>query len=198
MRDAKWMQTILKESKLYTGSIDGLVGPKTIQAMIDYIGGSVIISTPATPIIPVIERKLDFAIGMLRAVIKQERTDNMATVETLARLQEQVTANTNAAQAAALALRGFVQTVIDLTQALQDAIAGGDEVAIKAAADAIEANNATLVEATHAIEALGATRRTLRVVLGRSVGPDLLARSVVQRSHLFPRSPPGVLSLWSS
>lgn len=79
-------------------------------------------------------------------IINQEK-NQMATAETLARLQDDVRKNTDAAAAAKLALEGFVTTVADLTKQLQDAIAGGDEDAIKAAADAIEANNAALTAA---------------------------------------------------
>lgn len=75
----------------------------------------------------------------------------MATKETLDRLKADVQKNTDAAAAAKDALTGFVTTVADLTKALQDAISGGDEAEIKAAADALEANNETLTNAIPAI-----------------------------------------------
>lgn len=89
-------------------------------------------------------RLLGRAVGR---IFKIEQEFDMATQETLDRLTVNVQANTDAAAAAALALTGFVTTVADLTAALQAAIEADDEVAIKAAADAIEANNTTLVAA---------------------------------------------------
>lgn len=64
----------------------------------------------------------------------------------IARLVASVAENTSAANAAAEALTAFANSNAKLTQALQDAIANNTDVApdIKAAADAIDANNATL------------------------------------------------------
>jgi len=89
--------------------------------------------------------------SMIGAISRQIRTDDMATKETLDRLKADVQKNTDAAAAAKDALTGFVTTVADLTKALQDAISGGDEAEIKAAADALEANNETLTNAIPAI-----------------------------------------------
>lgn len=91
--------------------------------------------------------------GKLDALLKQEGKFDMATQATLDKLTADVAANTSAAQAASLALTGFVKTVSDLTAQLQDAIAGGDDAAIQAAAAALEANNATLAAATPAVAA---------------------------------------------
>lgn len=93
---------------------------------------------------------------MVRLVLKlefQQETEDMATKETLDRLTSDVKANTDAANAAKAALEGFVSTVADLTAKLQAAIEGGDEDAIKSAADAIEANNAALSAAIPAVAA---------------------------------------------
>lgn len=89
----------------------------------------------------------------LDALSRKEGRFDMATQATLDKLTADVAANTSAAQAASLALTGFVKTVTDLTAQLQDAIAAGDESAIQAAAAAIEANNATLTAATPAVAA---------------------------------------------
>jgi len=75
----------------------------------------------------------------------------MADQATLDRLTADVKKNTDAAQSAAAALTGFVATVTDLTAQLQAAIASNDQTAIAAAADAIEANNATLTAAIPAV-----------------------------------------------
>lgn len=76
-----------------------------------------------------------------------ERLNLMASKEHLDALTAQVKANTDAANAASQALAGFVATVTDLTAKLQAAIASDDDDAVKAAADAIAANNATLTAA---------------------------------------------------
>ena len=55
--------------------------------------------------------------------------------------------------AATLALNGFVKSAADLTAQLQTAIADNDDVAVKAAADAIAANNASLTAAVPAVAA---------------------------------------------
>lgn len=86
----------------------------------------------------------------LRSLKRAERGYNMATRETLDKLNAGIAANTNATKAAHDALMNFAQSNADLTKALQDAIAGGDEDEIKAAADAIEANNAELISAVPA------------------------------------------------
>lgn len=91
-----------------------------------------------------VEARLRAIESKLDLILKKQETEYMATSETLTRLQDDVRKNTDAAAAAKLALEGFVATVSDLTAKLQAAIEGGDEDAIKAAADAIEANNATL------------------------------------------------------
>jgi hypothetical protein len=94
-----------------------------------------------------IERKLDVIMRAAAREYHHERHFEMATADTLKRLQDDVAANTDATKAAQQALEGFAITVADLTKQLQDAIASGDETAIQAAADAIEANNKTLMDA---------------------------------------------------
>ena len=94
-----------------------------------------------------VESKLDRLFSMLNTLLRQSNLmerQEMATQETLDRLTADVTANTNATASATAALTGFVKTVADLTAQLQTAVAGGDEDAIKAAADAIEANNTAM------------------------------------------------------
>jgi hypothetical protein len=80
-------------------------------------------------------------------ILRREGLHNVATQAALDRLAADVTANTDATASAAAALAGFVQTVAELTQKLQDAIAADDTAAVEAAANALEANNATLVSA---------------------------------------------------
>src|SRR5665647_1003176 len=94
-------------------------------------------------------------VQVLRQLFNMEDS-LMATKEVLDRLIADVTANTNATAAAAQALTGFQATVADLTQKLQDAIAGAGNVdpAIVDAAAALEANNATLTAATPAVACL--------------------------------------------
>lgn len=69
----------------------------------------------------------------------------MATKETLARMNASVLANTDVVKAASEALTHFAQTNADLTKQLQEALANDDEPAVKAAADALEKNNADLL-----------------------------------------------------
>src|SRR5581483_3146437 len=93
---------------------------------------------------------------MMGLVLKQDRrleTSDMATKEHLDALTAQVKANTDATAAAQAALTGYVATVSDLTAKLQAAIASDDDDAVKAAADAIAANNAVLTAATPAVAA---------------------------------------------
>lgn len=94
-----------------------------------------------------IERKLDVIMRAMALEYHHERQIEMATADTLKRLQDDVAANTDATKAAQVALEGFATSVADLTKQLQDAIASGDEEAIKTAADAIEANTKTLLDA---------------------------------------------------
>lgn len=94
-----------------------------------------------------IERLLEL---LLRAIVEEEVLA-VATQQTIDQLTAGVRANTDAANSAAAALNGFVATVADLTKQLQDAIAAGDEAAVKAAADAIDANNKVLSAAVPAV-----------------------------------------------
>ena len=79
----------------------------------------------------------------------------MATQETLDRLTADVTANTNATQAAAQALSGYVATIAELTKKLQDALSasGVDDPTVVAAAAALEANTAALTAAVPTVAA---------------------------------------------
>jgi DNA repair exonuclease SbcCD ATPase subunit len=70
----------------------------------------------------------------------------MSEQEEIANLVEQVQANRDVVQSATTALEGLTQTVADLTQELQDAIAASTDVSpeIKAAADALKVNTVAL------------------------------------------------------
>lgn len=81
---------------------------------------------------------------MMGLLMRQEGIDSMATKEHLDALNAQVAANTSAVNSARAALDGYVKTVSDLTAQLQAALANDDDDAVKAAADALAANNATL------------------------------------------------------
>ena len=91
---------------------------------------------------------------MLSVLISNQENDDMATKATLDALTASVAANTNATQSAALALNGFVKSTADLTAQLQAAIAASDaadDTDVKAAVDAITANNAALTAAVPAV-----------------------------------------------
>lgn len=91
--------------------------------------------------------------SLRRAVDALTLTDQenaMATQAELDDLNAQVTANTNATQAAAAALAGFVKTVADLTAQLEAAVASNDSPAIQAATAALKANNDALAAAVPA------------------------------------------------
>jgi hypothetical protein len=88
-------------------------------------------------------------IGRLDAISRQlflirQGEKAMATKADLDALNEQVQANSDATQAAAAALQGYVKTVADLTAQLQQAVAADDTAAIQAATQALQANNAVL------------------------------------------------------
>jgi chromosome segregation ATPase len=70
----------------------------------------------------------------------------MSEQEEIANLVQQVQANRDVVQSATTALEGLTQTVADLSQELQDAIANSTDVSpeIKAAADALKVNTAAL------------------------------------------------------
>ena len=102
-------------------------------------------------------------LGLLRAINRKlnillaiQEIDDMATKETLDALTASVTANTNATAAAKQALDGYVKSNSDLTAQLQAAVANSDasdDPAVKAAVDAINANNAALAAATPTVAA---------------------------------------------
>lgn len=98
-------------------------------------------------------RKLDIIVARLGLLSKLEQETSMATQATLDRLAKVVADDTNAVSAATTALTHYAQTNADLTAALQKALAGDDEAAVKAAADAMEANNAALLAGVPAVAA---------------------------------------------
>lgn len=86
-------------------------------------------------------------MGLILKLDQQMEKDNMASKETLDALNATVAANTNATHAAAAALAGYAKSNADLTAELQAAIANSeasDDADVKAAIDAITANNAAL------------------------------------------------------
>lgn len=94
-----------------------------------------------------IERQLGAISRSLGIILTNERRDQMATQETLARLNAAVAADRDAVNATKVALAGYVATVTELTAKLQAAIQGDDEQAVIDAAAALEANNADLQSA---------------------------------------------------
>lgn len=100
--------------------------------------------------------RIDHKLGLL---LRHQRIEDMASKNVLDQLTATVTANTNATNAAKDALLFFAQSNADLTAKLQAAIAADDTDAVKAAADAIAANNASLISATPAVAA-GVTANT--------------------------------------
>jgi hypothetical protein len=83
---------------------------------------------------------------LLRAANRLEIAE-MADKATVDRLVAKVRENTDLVQSVKLALEGYALSVSDLTKKLQDAIESGDQVAIAAAGDALEANNAVMIAA---------------------------------------------------
>ena len=93
-----------------------------------------------------IEYKLDYLIRDANKFWTDERESDMAEADEIRNLIEQVQANTDASDAARVALEGYLAQVTDLTTRLEQAIANGGDVSpdIKAAADAIRANTEML------------------------------------------------------
>lgn len=92
-------------------------------------------------------------IAELRGLMIQLLEKDMATKENLDALTNQVAANTDAVASAKMALEGYVKSNEDLTKRLQDALASDDDAAVKAAVDAIAANNNTLRNAIPVVAA---------------------------------------------
>lgn len=98
-----------------------------------------------------IERKLDVIMRAMALEYIHERETEMATAETLARLQAELTENTDATASVKTALETYAAANADLTQQLKDAIAASaDEDALKAIADQLDANNNALTAAAGA------------------------------------------------
>ncbi len=91
--------------------------------------------------------------AMMELLLKETRqleTYEMATKENLDKMKAVVAANTNATAAATVALNHYAQSNADLTKQLQDAIAASDasdDEDVKAAIDALTANNTALTAA---------------------------------------------------
>jgi Asp-tRNA(Asn)/Glu-tRNA(Gln) amidotransferase B subunit len=102
-------------------------------------------------------------LGLLRAMnrkldtmMQTQRTDDMATQQTLAALIATTKANTDATAAAKAALDHFVAVHAEDTAKLAAAIANSDasdDADVKAAIDAINANNAALAASTPQVAA---------------------------------------------
>jgi hypothetical protein len=97
-----------------------------------------------------IEQKLDAIMRAAALEHEQERRYEMATAETLARLQADLATNTDATQATKTALEHYAQANADLTKQLQEAIAESDDDALKDIADKMEANTKALLDAAPA------------------------------------------------
>lgn len=97
------------------------------------------------------ERKLDVIMRAMALEYRHEREVEMATVDTLARLQAELTENTDATSAVKTALETYAAANADLTQQLKDAIAASaDDDALQAIADQLDANNKALTDAAGA------------------------------------------------
>lgn len=85
---------------------------------------------------------------LLIAVSWAQRTEeksDMATQATLAQLKAGLRKNTDIVASTKAALTHYAQSTAELTAKLQAALEGGDEAEVKAAADALDANNAELL-----------------------------------------------------
>lgn len=83
-------------------------------------------------------------IARLHGLMLQLLEKDMANQAALDDLTARVAENTDAVSSAKIALEGFVKTNEELTRRLQDAVSNDDSTAIKAASEAIAANNSTL------------------------------------------------------
>jgi membrane-associated HD superfamily phosphohydrolase len=102
-----------------------------------------------------IERKLDVIMRAMALEYEHERRYEMATAETLARLQTDLAANTDATQATKTALEHYAQANAELTKQLQDAIAASaDDEVLKGIADQMEANTKSLLDAAPTAKAV--------------------------------------------
>ena len=87
---------------------------------------------------------IDYKLNVILTQLIKEGSLVMAQAATLDRLKADVAKNTNLVAAITQSLQGYVATVKDLTDKLQQALQSDDEAAVAAAADALEANNASL------------------------------------------------------
>lgn len=108
----------------------------------------------------VVGQKLDHIINHQHQQLELQMIDRAE----LARLAADVTANTDATLATTQAITGLLASNEELTRKLQDAITTDDTPAIKAAADAIEANNTAMRAAVPAVAAA--------VVAGTAADPN--------------------------
>jgi hypothetical protein len=104
----------------------------------------------------IISRKLDLILKILGRIYKEEVIE-MAELDDLkanvASLIADVGAEKTVIDSAIAAIKGLTDQIGVLSQQLQDAITAGDPVAIKAASDAIAAQNQAIIDQTAALAA---------------------------------------------
>jgi hypothetical protein len=92
-------------------------------------------------------KRIESKIDRLILSAGQELERDMAEQDEINNLMSKVQANTDAVQAAQVAMKGFVDITQKLTDELNTAISQDNSAAIKAAADALSTNNDQLLAA---------------------------------------------------
>ena len=92
-------------------------------------------------------KRIEDKIDTLILSTGKELERDMAELEEISNLQSVVQRNTDAVASAQAALQGFVEITQKLTDQLNAAVAADNSAAIKAAADALSANNDQLLAA---------------------------------------------------
>ena len=92
-------------------------------------------------------KRIESKIDKLILSAGQELERDMAEQDEINNLMAKVQANTDAVQSAQTAMQGFVEITQKLTDELNAAVAQDNSAAIKAAADALAANNDQLLAA---------------------------------------------------
>lgn len=92
-------------------------------------------------------KRIESKIDRLILSAGQELERDMAEKDEINNLMAKVQQNTDAVQSAQTAMQGFVEITQKLTDELNNAVAEDNSAAIKAAADALSANNDQLLAA---------------------------------------------------
>jgi hypothetical protein len=92
-------------------------------------------------------KRIESKIDKLILSAGQELERDMAERDEIDNLMAKVQQNTDAVQSAQTAMQGFVEITQKLTDELNNAVAEDNSAAIKAAADALSANNDQLLAA---------------------------------------------------